>query len=197
MKFIGVSQRVVFISEYQERRDCIDQQWIRFLYECGFISILLPNHISSTTSMLENIKLSGILLTGGNSLIKYGGDAPERDETERYCIEFAIRKSLPVMGICRGMQVIQDFFGLNLEKVAGHVNQNHVLKFAGSNCEVNSYHHYGAFNTTRDLEITATASDGVVEAIRHKEYLIAGMMWHPERFLPFSERDVEMFKNFF
>lgn len=62
----------------------------------------------------------GIVLTGGNSLCKYGGNAPERDENEHTLIDYAVQNNIPLYGLCRGMQVILDYFGIELENVAFH-----------------------------------------------------------------------------
>ncbi len=81
MKLIAVSQRVD-ISASGERRDALDQRWFSFLSKCKLLPILIPNCLESAKSIVKLLQLGGVLLTGGNDLSSYGGDAPERDETE-------------------------------------------------------------------------------------------------------------------
>jgi putative glutamine amidotransferase len=141
--------------------------------------------------------ISGILLTGGNDLSAYGGDAPERDATENILIDIADKRTLPVLGVCRGMQMIQHRFGIRLERVAGHVTPRQVISIDGESAEVNSYHNFGARETRPPLEAWAFAEDGVVKAVRHTTERMMGIMWHPERLNPFASRDISLFQQFF
>ncbi len=156
-RIIGVSQRVMVMAEYQERRDGLDQQWTEFLAQCQCIPIFLPNHPSTTRSMLRRLPFDGFLLTGGNNLASFGGDAPERDETERVILEFALEHHKPLLGVCRGMQFIQSYFGVTLEKVPGHVACTHQISGSLPHRSVNSYHHFGARGSTPDLLVTSRA----------------------------------------
>ena len=99
MKTIIYTQRVDIITSYNERRDCTDQMIPRFLRYCGYIPIPIPNVPELAKDILTEINPTGVFLSGGNSLVKYGGDAPERDETEKILVEFAIKNNLPVFGI--------------------------------------------------------------------------------------------------
>lgn len=83
MKVVLYTQRVEIVESYNERRDCADQNIPRFIDSCGYLPIPLPNVWDVTRKVIMNVKPAGIILTGGNSLVKYGGDAPERDAVER------------------------------------------------------------------------------------------------------------------
>src|SRR5579884_3147277 len=111
MKTIAVSQRVSVVPDYGERRDCLDQAWTRFLAACGLIPVLIPNVTETALALCEAASVSGLLLTGGNDLHSLGGDAPERDEVENALLEWAEQRGLPVLGVCRGMQIIQRRYG--------------------------------------------------------------------------------------
>ncbi len=197
MKLIAVTQRVEKIQSYGEQRDALDENWTQFLVDCGCVPLLVPNHFQAAKLLLEHVRIDGIILTGGNNLVKYDGDAPQRDETERYLINYAIEKDIPLVGICRGMQVIQDYFGVTLNKVEGHVAVKHEVLFDGKRKEKNSYHSYASWCSTDELPVIARAEDDVVEAVRHREYKIYAMMWHPERNNPFEKEDIEFFKKIF
>ncbi len=194
---IGVSQRVTTVTEYVERRDALDQRWAAFLTFCGLIPIFIPNHPPTVRLLLEEVPLNGFLLTGGNNLVVLGGDAPERDEAELLLLEYAITNGKPLLGVCRGMQLIQHFFGAQLEQVSDHVTAGHRILGIGSERTVNSYHLYGARTSPLGLNATARAEDGIVEAVQHVSFPLKGIMWHPERCDPFDEMDRNMFWNFF
>lgn len=198
MKTIAVSNRVDVTEPHEERRDSLDQRWTSFIHEVGgLVPLFIPNHIETAKYLLEIFPVSGILLTGGNDLMAFGGNVPERDETENLMIDFAIQHRIPMLGVCRGMQMIQQYFGSRLEKIEGHANSHHDLVVDGVPMEVNSYHNYGVINTSGELKIVAKTSDGVVEAVRHPDYSIEGIMWHPERNTPFNDLDNKFFKKIF
>jgi N5-(cytidine 5'-diphosphoramidyl)-L-glutamine hydrolase len=196
MKKVAITQRVS-IAQYGERRDCLDQAWPRFLMACGLMPLALPNVMEMAMAICDVASVSGFVLTGGNDLAALGGDAPERDAVENALLDFAERRGLPVIGVCRGMQLIQDRCAIPLRRVEGHVVQRQVIIVEGEPKEVNSYHCFGAYETRPPLDIWAIASDGVVKAIRHSSRAVTGIMWHPERCIPFSPTDVALFRRIF
>lgn len=179
-----------------ERRDSLDQRWYKFLFECNLCPIPLPN-IGFNPRYIEYLKLSGFILTGGNTLVNLGGDAPERDNTEIQILEYAIENKMPLLGVCRGMHLIQNYFGVELFQVKNHVNKHHKVQFNNFSIKVNSYHNFGANTSTGDLLVDARSEDGLVEAISHHNLPIKGMMWHPEREEIFSDYDIQTFKEHF
>ena len=124
-KKIFYTQRVEIVESYHERRDCADQNIPRLLQACGYLPFPIPNVIDDIAAYLEAGRPDGILLTGGNSLICYGGNAAERDRTDAHVLQWAIEKRIPVYGFCRGMQSILDFFGVKLRQVENHVALRH------------------------------------------------------------------------
>jgi len=197
MKLIAVTQRVVVDGAHQERRDALDQRWSVFLNKCGLAPLLIPNHVESARELISDARIAGVLFTGGNDLLSMGGDAPERDETENMLLDWAMNQTMPVLGVCRGMQLIQSRFGVNLEPVTGHVAETQEITIEGQKNTVNSFHNYGSYTTSPDLAIFAQADDGVVKGIRHRSYPIMALMWHPERLAPFSVRDIAIFQAVF
>lgn len=180
MKNIFFTQRVEINESYGERRDAVDREIPKLLFECGFLPIPLPNNEAIAKSMIKELTLDGFFLSGGNSLAKYKGDAPERDKVETLIMDEAVKKRLPVFGICRGCQFIADYFGGELQKKEGHVRTVH--KIAGEfEREVNSFHEYAITKIKKPLKTVAKAEDNTIEAIRHESLPIYGVMWHPER----------------
>ncbi len=148
MTLIAVSQRVAVEPRYGERRDCLDQMWTRFLAACGLVPLPVPNVPEMVVPLFAAVPITGILLiTGGNDLAACGGDVPERDATEEELLRIAEERGLPLLGVCRGMQIIQHRFGTPLRNVTGHVAQRHSVVFEGAPVEVNSYHNFGADET--------------------------------------------------
>ena len=197
-KIVVFSQRVEVIESYNERRDCIDQRVSIFLSECGYLPIALPNNIELVDAIISTLNPVGIVLTGGNSLTKYGGDAPERDATDKRLIDIAIAQGIPLYGLCRGMQSILDYFGETLINVDGHVAKRH--KISGDIIgDVNSYHNQACIMLQKEsvFRISAKSKDEVIEAIYHKNLPIVANMWHPEREINLKKTDIERVKKLF
>lgn len=192
--FVAVSQRVVIESVHGERRDALDQRWTAFLSACGMTPVLLPNDAVAALNILEAVPVRGLLLTGGNSLVEYGGDAPERDRTELACVAHARSRRLPILGVCRGMQVILNVFQVPLRQIGGHAGCLHQL--VGGR-RVNSFHDFAAMDDCSPLLVAASTEDGVVEAVEHPVEDIHGIMWHPERCQPFDDADLRLFQRIF
>ena len=197
MKTIVYTQRVEVVENYNERRDCADQNIPRFLQECGYLAIPLPNVAQDLEEIINQLNPEGIVLTGGNSLVKYGGNAPERDETDHKLIEIAIEKNIPLYGFCRGMQSVLDYFECSLKNVKNHVAVRHHVYGEWGTFEVNSYHNQACMEIKPPLKIMSQTDDGVIEAAVSSEHRIVITMWHPERENPFFEKDIIRIKNLF
>jgi N5-(cytidine 5'-diphosphoramidyl)-L-glutamine hydrolase len=195
MKSIAITQRVTVANG--ERRDCLDQAWPRFIAACGLLPMPLPNVPEVALAMWESADLSGLLLTGGNDLASFGGDAAERDATENALLDAAESRGLPVVGVCRGMQLIQRRYAVPLRRVEGHVTARQIIHIDGEPTEVNSYHHFGTCESRAPLEVWAVAADGVVKAVRHAALPTIGIMWHPERNARFAASDLALFRRVF
>lgn len=201
-RLVAVTQRVLVDPVHGERRDALDQRWPVFLDACGLTAVPVPNNPRLAVAYVRRLEVCGVLLTGGNDLAVLGGDAPERDAAEIALLRLAA-DGLPVLGICRGLQLTLDYFGARPAAVSGHVATRHELAFQGRARQVNSYHGYGVTAAAvsalpgQPLEVTAASSDGIVEAVRHRTLPIAGLMWHPERETPFDPADIALFRTFF
>jgi len=209
LKVILTSQRLVNINEYKETRECLDVRWGAFFRECRLLPVAVPL-LFSIDEYFETIKPKGVLLTGGNDLsVCRTGDklSKDRDMLERKLIHEGIERGIPIIGVCRGMQMIASYFGLSIQKVEGHVDKVHSVRFERNTlfsphysdvCDKNSFHEYTIGKMDREFQVIALSSnDGSIEAIQHKEHKIAGIMWHPERIEPFSSSDVSFFIDFF
>lgn len=196
-KTILYTQRVELVESYGERRDCADQNIPRFIENCGYLPVPIPNVLSHLSGWADRISPAGIVLTGGNSLVKYGGNAPERDDTDQLLLQIAIQRKIPVYGFCRGMQSILEYFGCELVQVENHVALRHAIDGAWGKFLVNSYHNQACFQVKAPLKVTERAEDGVVEAIECQALNLAATMWHPERENPFVRSDMVRLQKLF
>jgi len=145
-----------------------------------------------------------LLLPGGGDMVPwhYGqentasrGLEPERDATELELLEEFTAAGKPVLGICRGLQVINVFFGGTLvQDISGHsavdgADRIHEVQTApspllapcGERPLVNSAHHQAADRLGSGLRAVQWTPDGVIEALCHRCLPVWAVQWHPER----------------
>jgi len=197
MKVLAVSQRVDIYETRNERRDALDQNWQPLLHQAGFLALLLPNQPEIAVELMQRFRPAGLLLTGGNSLNSCGGNAPEREQTELAALRWALAQQLPVLGVCRGMQLLQEYFGQRLGKLTGHICKEQQAIVDGQPKLINSYHEFGCFEHSSQWQCFARAQDGVVKGIRHESLPWTGIMWHPERVNPFDLSDIQLLNKVF
>jgi putative glutamine amidotransferase len=198
MTFVLISQKVCVSNAYKERRDGLDQQWYKFLAQGGITPIPVPNDLAIAKRIFGNLEASGLILSGGNDLASVGGDAPERDRVENYLLSEAINQRCPVIGICRGMQFIAEYYGSRIDSITNHAGRDHEVRFQdGTSRMVNSYHNYGLFALAKPLAPLALSHDGSIEAFKHPKLPIAAFGWHPERFNQPDSWDIGFFKQWF
>lgn len=155
-------------------------------------------------------RLDGVLLSGGADIgpERFGAAAetdlyppePERDDFELAVLEAAAQRGVPVLGICRGHQMINVYAGGTLRQhVPSHVafdqppeTKSHVVTFEsgsivgelyGPSAWVNSLHHQTIDVVGPGLRATGVADDGVVEALEHNSLPMVSVQWHPEMML--------------
>ena len=204
---IGITQRVHFIKEYGEYRDQLDQNWSDLFSEIGMAQILLPNNSKIIDGeAIDSFNLNGVILSGGEFLDEkdkdYNNGQKRRDEFEKKLISYCMTKKLPILGVCRGMQFLNNCFGGKIKKVNDHVAISHQIKNSSKFSfpdTVNSFHEYGIDekDLSNNFEILATDLEGNVEAFSDKKNNLMGIMWHPEREAPFNVFDLELIKSFF
>ncbi|MFI5252669.1 MAG: gamma-glutamyl-gamma-aminobutyrate hydrolase family protein [Bacteroidota bacterium] len=168
-------------------------------------------------NLTELAKCSGVVMTGGGDVDPaiYGGDPGhpklksvdrKRDDFERTVIGDALDKTMPFLGICRGLQITNVHLGGDLipdlaEKgfgnhEAGKENETrHAITVAKPGVlrnisereagDVNSYHHQAAGRPGRNLEVTGRSDDGIIEAMEFTKGIYPAffllVQWHPER----------------
>ncbi len=190
--------------------------YVSVLDRLGFASVLLaPAHaIDSVLSLLEHCH--GLLLTGGGDVDPacYGetpraeldGVFRSRDELEFAALGFAIERGFPILGICRGLQIINVHLGGTLwqdidTEVPNRVRHQQLGRWeershdvdiepdsilfeavGAREIHINSFHHQAVREPAARLRVTGRSEDGVVEAAELRDYPFGvGVQWHPER----------------
>lgn len=182
-----ISQRVDLLPERSERRDALDQAWGDTLggMLCNPVSVYpMPNRPEGVDEAVSGWCPSLIVLSGGNDI----GGAPERDATEAALLSRAAAERIPVLAVCRGMQMVQHYLGGSMQRVTDHVATEHVVKAVPAHAlpaglVVNSYHAWGIPGSAlaQGLETLYSHADGSIEAARHTYLPWLCLMWHPER----------------
>lgn len=201
--------------------------YFRSIEQAGGIPLVIPvtENDVELTAMLDRI--DGLMLSGGadinplylaeDPIPQLGGINPRRDRMELLLTRLAYDRQLPILGICRGIQVLaavlggkvyQDIKtqsdGSNFIKhsqdlsrgVASHFVEatpgSIVHKLLGDKFAVNSFHHQAVSEAGPLLRPTAYSADGVIEAVESTEYKsIVGVQWHPECFILEDDRSMQ------
>lgn len=199
MKAIVVTQRLDRITSRNETRESLDIAVSSWLLSNGYtpiaISSALPSSGTAFAEYLSLLKPQGFLLSGGNDIGQY----PKRDDLEYSLLNYAFDKELPVLGICRGMQIMACWAGATLKEIEGHVSTKHIVKpmANGPSRTVNSFHRLAIDSCPQEFTITSLSQDKAIESIRHSKLDWEGWMWHPERNERFDEIDNANLKNIF
>ncbi len=195
-----------------------DLDYVEGVADAGGVPVVLPPVGEERTAEAILGGLDGLLLSGGSDLDpgyygekpipELGVTLPERDAFEMALLGLALRRGLPVFGICRGMQVLNVALGGTLYQdlpsqlgrdVLKHRQETpkwqptHEIEISGDSylaeitgrraVKVNSYHHQGIKALAGGLAVTACSSDGVIEAVEARdlsEGWLLGVQWHAE-----------------
>ena len=197
------------------------EAYYRSVLAAGGVPLLIPPY-PEREALIETLShIDALLLTGGADIDpRYMGEEPDysllhninqpRDEQELLLAQLADARSLPILGICRGVQTIaaalggsvhQDIYAalgtqlLNHDQdpVERHVATHDVSIVAGSRLSgifgkeqlaVNTFHHQAVSRVPVGFEVVATSPDGVIEGIEATDgRSIIGVQWHPESFI--------------
>ena len=202
---VGITQRIEFIAANNEYRDSVDQRLIEWVVSAGFTPVPIPNSILEVSkledkcleSWLVELDIQALILSGGPDIGKF----PKRDDTESFLLSWADKFSKPVLGICRGMQMMGYRYGVKLSKVDGHVKKKHGLIIPNINIKlpesVNSFHNLALNNIPDNFSLLASSSDESIEAMKHDTLPWEGWMWHPERDSIFNDCELNRVRSLF
>ncbi len=211
-------------------RDFVRSTYLHAVQLAGGVPILLAN-IAESAEALKSCH--GLLLTGGGDFdpalygkedagTKWGGVSPERDHTELLLIQTAYALSMPIFGICRGIQalavagdgsLIQDIPSgypsscLNHSQTEPRAQVTHLVRMEQSSLlkaimgaqeiSVNSFHHQAVMTVPKDWTVTAYAEDGLIEGMERVAYPFGlGVQWHPEDLVDSHPEALQLFVSF-
>ena len=167
--------------------DFIDHYWINYFKQKKIQFFSIPNINNYKINHLKK-KIKLIILPGGNDVISNDKISKIRLKVEFNLIKFGLKNNIPILGICRGMQVINLFFKGNQNKIYGHMRTKHKIFFKKKIFKkkiqtVNSFHKFGipVKKMSNKFDVIALDKDENVEIFKHKKKKIYGFMWHPER----------------
>lgn len=205
------------------------ENYAKWFREIPNTEVIKLSYKESDITSTDFQNCNGIVLSGGEDVHPKFYNKPEylsilkpdeinirRDEYELKLIEKALQVKKPLLGICRGLQIANVFFGGTLipdipsagkpshSKIKGNDERHLVNIFEDSvlqkfikkgRGEVNSAHHQSADVIGKDLKVSAVSDDGIIEGIEwqhpeNKSFLLL-IQWHPERMIdaesPFSK----------
>lgn len=218
---IGITTRPADANEFHMS---VDVRFVDYVERAGGVAVALPFSRGSAENAEELVgRLDGLLLTGGGDICEdaFGGRAyedcshaplsytsPERDAFEEAAVLAAWRADLPVLGVCRGMQVmcvalggrmvrdISELPGEHLdharydlfEQTAHGVRVEPGTRLArilgATELGVNSRHHQAITTPAPGSRVVAWATDGIPEGVEFDgRRFFVGVQWHPEMLL--------------
>lgn len=211
---------IIGIACGHEARDGRDRYYvntvnIRMVAEAGGVPVLLPNPLDEDKLKAALELVDGLYLPGGvdvdphlygeEPLSGMGSFDPDWDALDVVAAQVALERNVPVLGICRGMQVLNVAAGGTLyqdipSQVPGALKHaqrgprwaaSHAVQldedsrlaktFGETELRINSYHHQSVKDVAPGFRAVAKAPDGVIEAIESTMHRYAlGVQWHPE-----------------
>jgi len=207
-----------------------NRTYVQAVVRAGGLPLLIP-HLEDR-ALLRTVyeRLDGLLLPGGEDIHpghfreaihdRCRSISPERDATELPLARWAMEEGKPVLGICRGVQVMNVALGGSLYQDIGAQcpgagrhdwypgfprnllahgitlvdGTNLARMLDGSALEVNSLHHQSVKDLAPAMELAAVALDGIVEAVEVRDHPFAiGVQWHPEELAPSDARHQRLF----
>lgn len=215
----------------------VTQDYSEALSLAGAIPLIMP-YIESRIEDEQFIKefldeVDGVVLPGGSDIDPalydsypekhLGNISPERDRWELKILELAMEMKKPILGICRGFQLMNIYYGGSLKvDVCGNNDDSkiphmalmvpkyyktHKLEikagsrlaqiFKDEEVAVNSYHHQAVNKVGEGLKVSAVAPDGFIEGIEDPSYpYLVGVQWHPEMMAARDPVQLKLFQDF-
>lgn len=212
-------------GNYNQETCTLAEGYYQSVLKAGGIPFIIPPFYE--TERLGELldRLDGILFSGGGDInpLLLGEEpikelhsiTPERDRQELLLARLAYDRQIPMLGICKGIQVINAALGgTNYQDIHTQMegvyikhsqdqdrrypsHQVNIIKgtlleqLFGTELPVNSFHHQACKEAAPCMKVSAMSTDGVIEAIESNEYKsILGVQWHPETFILRNNRDM-------
>lgn len=223
--------RIGISANRKDGLSCIAETYVQAVLKGEGAPVLIPviNDIQALTAIVEG--LDGLVMSGGGDINPlYMGEEPipglqdvdtYRDEYDLILLRLATNRQLPIMGICRGHQILNVAFGGGVYQDIHSQHDSKLLKHSQTQTReqashsvslhegasklrlmldnektllVNSFHHQAIKEPASEFIATASAPDGINEAMEHPEKEIFSVQWHPEAMA--ANDDEQMLKLF-
>lgn len=229
---IGISTNLLKIAEKpfaNHERIYVNSGYVDSILQAGGIPLLLPvmDDVEATTHMLSLV--DGLVLSGGQDVHPsfyneephplLGETAKKRDDHELRLIQIASKECIPILGICRGLQLINVAFGGTLyQDLSLYSSFPHSLIdnidaschrvdlipetilhriFGKDHIIANSFHHQAVKDLAPGFHVSAKAEDNVIEGIvKAESSWILGVQWHPEVMINAQPEMRKLFETF-
>lgn len=230
-KIIGISGSILIekgriFPGYE--RAYVNNDYVQSILLAGAVPVILPVSTDEDVIKAQLKAVDGILLTGGedvNPLLfgeeprKFIGETmDERDTFDSILIKNALEQKKPILGICRGSQILNVVCGgtlyqdcsLSENQYVGHIQgcktsqashsidieeESYLYEIFGDRALVNSYHHMSIKDVAEGFKIIAKAKDGIIEGIQKNDGSFAlGVQWHPEMMAASNDNMLKIFK---
>ena len=231
---IGISGSLIIDSSGNfagYKRSDVNNDYILSVIKNGGVPFIIPFNENEEVIKAQMEMVDGLLLSGGHDVSprnygeeptpKLGDIFPERDDFEYGLLKAAVEAKKPVLGICRGSQIINTYFKGSLYQDLSYIGAD-VLKhnqvcfpsqvthsvivdktsklfeiFGEEKFMVNSFHHQAIKEVGHGLVKMAEAPDGVIEAVEKTDYpFLVGVQWHPEMLHESVEKMNKLFERF-
>lgn len=212
---------------YEEGKQILNDRYRETVEAFGGVPVLLPITLEIQTILSYTEKIDGLILTGGEDInpLLFGEEPkkelgeinPDRDFFELNLCRLFLAKEKPILGICRGLQVLNVAAGGSLfqdlatqlpesiqhqQKAPKH-HVSHEIYLEESTLlhrllnvnqlRVNSFHHQSVKSLGKGFKEVAWASDGVIEGIEKNKGFAVGVQWHPEHLYKEFENQNKIF----
>ncbi len=209
-------------------REYINRSYIEAVMNAGGVPLLLPCYDQPEQLYTALEKADCLLVSGGVDIDPafYGqqpaplmGDwDPQLDANALWAMQYAVKNHLPVLGICRGLQLINVAFGGTLHQDLSYKEGERLLHvqhgsrdkychtvtltpgsilqelYGTDVIRVNSLHHQAIRQLGQGLAVSAVAPDGVIEGIETQDGAVVGVQWHPEELTQKDPRTCRLFE---
>ena len=230
-KIIGISGSIMFdeggmFPGYP--RAYVNHDYVRSVLDAGGIPLIIPVNTDEEIIKAQLACIDGLVISGGydvNPLLfgeephhLLGMTLAQRDTFDLTLIKYALEMKKPILGICRGIQIINTACGGTLyqdcslsegsyiKHSQGHTptqvshsvkieTDSYLYKIFGSQTLVNSFHHMSVKDLAPGFKITATAADGIIEAMeKETDSFVLAVQWHPEMLSGVNQDMLKLFQ---
>ena len=227
---IGLCTDRYYSKEYAVYDNTAGEDYLQSIELAGALPIAIPLYLKDET-LKEYIDLcDAFLIPGGIDVDpsfyneekeeKCGTTNKEYDNYQIKLIKMIMESGKPILGICRGLQILNVAFGGSLiqdipSSIDNHLTHNQeneryetihevmidedsfLYPLLGNKAQVNSKHHQSIKEVGEGLKVVAESSDGVIEAIEGISYPLIAVQWHPENFIRAKENTMKSIFSYF